>query len=149
MLICWIGETPIDTTAFAFEPYVDYFLAVPQDDWLDSERACYIEAANELARAFSCMNALGNRVTTWDAMRIWPMRKSLEYIELLRVWHPGALILLAHFCLILEKLDGYWYFKGRSQKVLSTVAKRLDRRWHRYIEWPLTGVQPVFRMEAI
>jgi hypothetical protein len=141
-------ETPIDITAFAYEPLVDYFLAVPQDEWPDSERTCYVDAANELARAFSCANALEERVTTWDVIRIWPMRKSVEYLGLLRAQHPGALILLAHYCLVLQKVEGYWYFEGRARRLLANAASRLGERWHQYIEWPLTGIQPVFRMET-
>jgi hypothetical protein len=138
-------ETPIDITAFTYEPILGYFLSIPQDEWPLSERETYTEAAGELARAFSCMDALESRITTWDAIRIWPMRKSYQYIVLLRAWHPGALILLAHYCLILDRLEEYWYFKGRAQRLLMTIENRLDERWHRYIEWPLTRVQPTFR----
>jgi hypothetical protein len=141
-------EIPIDITAFAYEPILDYFLSIPQDEWSEKERITYGEAAGELARAFSCMNALEERITTWDAIRIWPMRKSYEYVELLRAWHPGALILLAHYCLILDRLEEYWYFQGRAQRLLMTITKRLDERWLKYIEWPLTRVQPDFRKDT-
>jgi hypothetical protein len=107
------------------------------------ENACRIlnDAAVELAWAFSCMRVLGEGFTAWDALRIWPMRISVEYMNLLSSWHPGALILLAHYCILLRKAESHWYFEGRATRLLSDILHRLDGKWHSYVKWPLEEIE--------
>ena len=69
------------------------------------------------------------------------MQVSVEYVRLLSDEQPGALILLAHYCLMLKRIESQWYFEGRATKKLISIVKlRLDSRWHRYLEMPLEGV---------
>jgi hypothetical protein len=69
------------------------------------------------------------------------MRISVEYLDLLSQQHPGALILVAHYCILLRRLGSHWYFEGRAKRLLSTVLSCLDGRWHQFIEWPLAEIE--------
>ncbi|KAG9228102.1 hypothetical protein BJ875DRAFT_490216 [Amylocarpus encephaloides] len=133
-------EIPIDISAHPIQPLVNYLVAMTQDEWSDDTRNIYRGTAIELARAFSCMNALGDAITTWDAVRIWPMRLSIAYMELLKQKHPSALILLAHYCIVLKRLELNWYFEDRAASLLSTISHHLDVKWHSFIQWPLEEV---------
>lgn len=62
------------------------------------------------------------------------MRISIEYLNLLSSWHSGALVLLAHYFFILQKLEGNWYFEGRAIGLFETVLGCLDEKWHGYIK---------------
>ena len=134
-------EILVGISEFPHQPLLDYFLAIPPDNWSEEVRVPYNDSALALARTFSCMNALDEKVTTLDVVRFWPIQNSVEYVKLLSNWHPGALILLAHYCIVLHQAGTRsWYLGGRAASMLSTIARRLDLRWHRYIEWPLSEV---------
>ncbi|KAG0649822.1 Orsellinic acid biosynthesis cluster [Hyphodiscus hymeniophilus] len=126
-------------------PLVDYFLsAIPPCDsqyaWSEEECRLYTDAAVELGEAFAYAQTLGEKLTTWDALRIWPLLISVEFMDVLHGWHPGALILLAHYCVLLKTVECHWYFEGRATKLLSTILKRIDARWLCFIRGPLKDV---------
>jgi hypothetical protein len=134
-------EILTDMSEFPHQPLLDYFLAIPPDDWPEEVRVPYNDSALALARTFSCLQALDEKITTLDVVSFWPIQNSFEYAELLSNWHPGALILLAHYCIVLNRVGTRsWYLEGRAASVLSTIVRRLDLTWHRYIEWPLSEV---------
>ena len=120
---------------------LDYLLAIPPDHWTEEVRVPFKDSARALARTFSCMYKLDEKTTTLDVVHFWPIENSIEYVELLSNWHPGALILLAHYCIVLHRVGARsWYLGGGAASMLSTIVKRLDITWHRYIEWPLKEV---------
>jgi hypothetical protein len=123
------------------QPVLDYLLAIPPDDWPEDVRVPYNESAFALAQNFSCLHTLDERITTLDVARFWPIKNSVEFVELLEKWHPGALIILAHYCIVMHRVGGTsWYLKGAVASMLYTILRRLDVVWHRYIEWPLREV---------
>jgi hypothetical protein len=113
------------------------------DAWLDEEYKIYHDSAVELGTAFAA-TPLSENYTTWDALRIWPMYASVDFFALLKSWHPGALILLAHYCILLQRVESNWYIEGRASRLLSTILHHLDSKWHQYIKWPLQeiGITP-------
>ena len=104
------------------------------DAWSEETCQTYRNASIDLARAFSFTHFLGKDFTTWHALRFWPMQVSIDYLNLLSCWHPGALILLAHYCVVLQKLECNWYFEGRATSLLNKVLACLDERWHCFIK---------------
>jgi hypothetical protein len=145
-------EVPIEISEEGKLPLVDHLLSViPSQDsqyaWSVEECRLYTNTAIELGQAFACTRTLDEKFTTWDALRIWPMLISLGFMNLLNNWHPGALILLCHYCILLKKLEAHWYFEGRATRLLTTIFKHLDTRWHCFVKWPLEEIgisSPVF-----
>jgi hypothetical protein len=82
------------------------------------------------------------KISTLDVVRFWPIHNTVEFVDLLGNWHPGALILLAYYCVVLHRVGmRTWYLpEGGAASMLSTIVRRLDLKWHRYIEWPLSEV---------
>ncbi|KAH8799809.1 hypothetical protein F5884DRAFT_117509 [Xylogone sp. PMI_703] len=108
-----------------------------ENNWSEFELKAYNDTAIELANALSHAETLGDSFSTWDALRTWPIRVSDEYMKFLADGHPGALILLAHYCILLKKVEENWYFNRRATRLLATISSRLDDKWHPYIQWPL------------
>ena len=134
-------EILIDISSSPHQSLLDYFLAIPPSDWPEEVLVPYNDSALALARTFSCMQAHHEKITTLDVVRFWPIQNSVEFVELLSAWHPGALILLAHYCIVFHRVGtGSWYLEGRAAGILSTIVRRLGLAWHRYIEWPLSEV---------
>jgi len=101
--------------------------------WSLETTLVYRSAAQELSHGFSRAEALGKFFTTWHALSLWPMKVSQEYMTLLKARHPGALVLMAHYCYLLQKLDGCWYFEGKAKRMLSVIVDCLEERWHLFL----------------
>lgn len=61
-----------------------------------------------------------------------------EFFALVRIRKPEALVLLAHFCIVLDELnnDGVWYMRGWSRSLFDECVRYLDDHWARYLAWP-------------
>jgi hypothetical protein len=73
-----------------------------QMKWPEEICGLYRDTARDLGRAFGTTLALDNKFTAWEALPIWPMLISEEYMDLLRTLQPSALILLDHYSSYLE-----------------------------------------------
>lgn len=101
----------------------------PAYDWSGDTSGVYAQAASELALALSAAQALGPALTAWDAIRLWPLTVSIDYVALVNQQHPGAMALLACYCIILGKIQSSWYTEGLCSRVLDSVFNRLDKSW--------------------
>jgi hypothetical protein len=134
-------ELLVEISEFPHQPLLDYFLAIPPGDWPEEVRIPYNDSALALARTFSFMHTQDEKISTLDVVRFWPIHNTVEFVDLLGSWHPGASILLAYYCIVLHRVRmRTWYLEGGAASMLSTIVRRLDLKWHRYIEWPLSEV---------
>jgi hypothetical protein len=126
-------------------PLLTHLLSIPASSssfpppWKPHELQLYEQAAHDLASAFASAQVTGE-FTTWDALRVWPMQLSVPFIALINEGHPGALILLAHYCILLKKIEGHWYFEGRATRLLRSILRNLGREWWDFIKWPLEEI---------
>lgn len=99
-------------------------------------------ALHELSRAFAKASAAQSRshFTMWIAVYIWPAQISAEYLGLLKQRDPVALVLLAHYCILLKPLESSWYMNGFTKRLLSRIVNQLDQTWHQWLEWPLEEI---------
>ncbi|EXJ85314.1 hypothetical protein A1O3_05989 [Capronia epimyces CBS 606.96] len=151
--LVWREETSLSpaATLLASELRDKFLAAIPrpgsQDEWARSERDEYANAASYLALAFAYHSQPSTGpCTTWDILRIWPHRLSDPFMAMMAANHPGALILLAHYAILLKDIEQHWYFKGRATRLIRRIAERLEERWQTYIESPLRAIRtPVVR----
>ncbi|KAE9377699.1 hypothetical protein N431DRAFT_541355 [Stipitochalara longipes BDJ] len=125
-------------------PLLSHLLSIPPpptsaSSWNTHSTTLYKQAATSLASAFAT-TAPASDFTTWDALRVWPMRLSLPFLEMVREGQPGALVLLAHYCILLKKIEGEWFFEGRSRRLMGAILGRLGREWWKWIEWPMEEI---------
>lgn len=117
-----------------------------EEVWPHSIREVYRDTAAQLGWAFAATRALsGVDFTTWDAVRVWLMKISVAYIELLIRGHSAALVLLAHYCLLLDSVQPHWYLAGRAKKLLDSVLERLDFKWRLCIRKSLEKLSSLSR----
>lgn len=125
-----LGVTRSETDPFL----VALLTAVPteKDDpvnrWPPSEIEIYNDSAAKLADAFTFVQGRGSAVSIWDVLNAWGMRVSPEYLGLLQNNHPGALLLLAYYSLLLRPLRTNWFLHHRITKLLDEVGLRLEGR---------------------
>lgn len=67
----------------------------------------------------------------------WPTCIPATFLGLVDRLEPEALIILAHYSLILNQVDKVWFMHGMSRQLLQTISERLGEDWESWIAWPL------------
>lgn len=71
---------------------------------------------------------------------LWPVMIPQEYISMLNERRPEALVILAHYCVILHHLDDYWWMRGWALHIIENIRRKLDDDWQRWLQWPTNVV---------
>jgi hypothetical protein len=59
------------------------------------------------------------------------------YLRALTRRRPEALIILAHYCVFVKRLDWVWYFRGAGSALLASIESELGPVWRPWIAWAL------------
>jgi hypothetical protein len=112
----------------------------PDDSWRGTAPAVYLDAFLGLRKAFCRTYTRGASLPVWDVVQMWPARFSDGFITLLNDDHPGALVLLAHYCILLKQFESYWFIKKYAARLLFGIYGKIGKKWHRWISWPLDDI---------
>lgn len=64
----------------------------------------------------------------WNALEMWPCMLPMCFTDLLASRHPSALLMYAHWLLIITKLEPhYWFLEGQPKRLLHSTASLLDK----------------------
>lgn len=75
------------------------------------------------------------------AVFLWPGWLPKPFHPLLYKRRPEALVILAHYCVLLKHVDSCWYMKGVGTSMLEEINSVLSEEWRPKIRWALE--QPV------
>lgn len=64
----------------------------------------------------------------------WPFATSHSYTSRLRMHHPGALVLFAHFATLSRKYNSNWFHRGWSDLAVTTISNALSPEWRAFIK---------------
>ncbi|KAJ5372996.1 Protein of unknown function DUF3468 [Penicillium concentricum] len=67
----------------------------------------------------------------------WSFRIPAEFLELLEARRPFALVVLAHYTVILHHLRGSWWMGDWGNMILQEIGDLLDPEWRELIGWPI------------
>ena len=68
---------------------------------------------------------------------IWPIVVPESYIAAIKRREPFALVILAHFSVLLHGVHNCWWLEGRGAGLIETIARVLPSEWLPSIQWPL------------
>jgi hypothetical protein len=71
------------------------------------------------------------------AIHVWPGTVSQRFVELMDERRPEALVLLAHYCVLLKKVNSSWWLQGVGERLLMAIDRELGSEWRPWIEWAL------------
>lgn len=66
----------------------------------------------------------------------WIESLSDEFITSLQGEEPSALILLAHFCVLLHRSEEPWFMNNHSARLLLSIVNKIGSAWMPFLEWP-------------
>ncbi|KAF1992800.1 hypothetical protein P154DRAFT_148371 [Amniculicola lignicola CBS 123094] len=67
----------------------------------------------------------------------WPIKVPEVFLSMVKMQRPEALIVLAHYSLMLNVANGIWFMQGMSRHLLQTVHSQIGKEWESWIAWPL------------
>ncbi|KAL6715355.1 hypothetical protein ACLMJK_007621 [Lecanora helva] len=84
------------------------------------------------ALPFSPYHTIGSKA----AATIWLMIVSEEYVQLIRASNPEALIVLAHYCVLLRQTESSWHMQHQAEGLLEAIFQHIDSARSTWLEWP-------------
>ena len=109
-----------------------------------SSRKAYLEAVLHLQRVFDAERAAsGNRIRT-SLVFAWPALLSPDYVNLLHQRQAEALVILAHYAVLLHRGRHWWLIGEGGQFLLESICESLGSRWQKWLELPKAALREVF-----
>jgi hypothetical protein len=68
---------------------------------------------------------------------VWRFLHSEAFVPLLRAQKQEAVAILAHFCILLGKMESQWWLQGWGTHLLSRAWEILDQDHRLWIQWPI------------
>jgi len=109
----------------------------------DQESAqAYDLAIHSLLSTFIQVSLLRDRGHgTVLATFVWPINLSPRFLDLLEEKQPEAVIILAHYCVLIywsESPDANetWFIMGWSKYMLETIREIVPESWQEHLQWP-------------
>lgn len=96
----------------------------------------YTQAIDKLELVFEQTSKFSRYSPSSALLRIWIHLISDHYVQLLSDKQPGALIIFAHFAVLLKKGEHFWYMEGMADLVLKIIDIHIPSEWKSWIEWP-------------
>jgi hypothetical protein len=94
------------------------------------------EALTELRKVYQLI-AIRTRLSNEAWFRVWIGNISQEFVELIFDRDPRALVILAHYCVLIKRHDHVWYLKGLGPGLLENIRQAIGDEWQSWIEWPI------------
>ena len=89
------------------------------------------------ALALVTMSSVNHEIDVIVVVYGWPIKVPEAFFAMVKEERTEALILLAHYSLLLNKVDYLWYVEGMSRRLLQTVHGKIGTEWEAWITWPL------------
>jgi hypothetical protein len=69
-------------------------------------------------------------------VKMWVHLVKPRFLELLSERQPGALIIFAHYGVLLKRIDHYWFLEGFAEQVLHIADTFVPGEWKAWLDWP-------------
>jgi hypothetical protein len=89
------------------------------------EATHYGHALYWLRQAFAHSENLESRMSPMNAVMYWVERVSQEFLDLLVLRKPKAIVLMAHFCVLMKRASNYWYTAGVAEDIMAELRGTL------------------------
>ena len=104
----------------------------------ENVRNAYTESIDDLQTAF-------DRIIMSPRKRslvfLWPVILKDPYMKLLQARQPMALVILAHYGVILHTINDQWWARALGSQLVKTIHDTLDEKWKDTMRWPVEMVK--------
>lgn len=71
---------------------------------------------------------------------MWLVKIPDPFVDLLKHHDSGALCVLAFFCVLLKRLEHFWWIEGWAFHLIERIYSTLGERYRLWIRWPLEEI---------
>ncbi|KFZ19963.1 hypothetical protein V502_03422 [Pseudogymnoascus sp. VKM F-4520 (FW-2644)] len=103
----------------------------------DSERHTYTLAIQGLEE---CFKLISSKDRDNGMVLSWPISVSQEYIAFLRSRQQMALVILAHYAVILDEIRDAWWAMGWGSKLIQELHQVVEDDWKSLLVWPMDKI---------
>jgi hypothetical protein len=101
------------------------------------EATHYKAALYWLRQAFAHAGNPESRISPMCAIMYWVERISQEFLDLLVLQKPRAIVLMAHFCVLMRRASNYWYVAGAAEDIMVELQRTVHPKFLPWMEWPM------------
>lgn len=101
----------------------------------DDRRVCVLMLGDLKAAYSAVVNAQGT--CTIATSICFPTCDPTSFQALLKQRYPQALVILAHYAVLMDIWDSRWWIHGWGKRVLRDIVGALSDEWKTWIEWPV------------
>lgn len=109
-------------------------------DLTDASLIACRAAVDQLQWSFDLFNNLPDRNGP-HAVSAFSVMVQADYVEVLRRHQPPALVILAHYGVLLHRCRRFWIFRDAGAKMIQIIARHLGMYWHEALAWPLRVIE--------
>lgn len=110
----------------------------------EADRIVYLHTIDELNETFSEIESCGpHKPFAIGLMCAWPASLSNSFMTLLSRRRPLALVILAHFAVLLRNHETSWYLSGWDRKLLDAIEKAIPPGFEVFLAWPKRCIKGV------
>ncbi|KIW83873.1 hypothetical protein Z517_03119 [Fonsecaea pedrosoi CBS 271.37] len=99
-------------------------------------RQAYQESISHLQRVFNAQRAAAGTKIAVPTVLAWPALVPSEYVDLLRHRQPEALIILAHYAVLLHRCRDLWLFGDSGRFLIESICRDLGSQWQEWLKFP-------------
>lgn len=103
----------------------------------------YALAVHELLNIYTQVSILTERKQDFVPMIfVWPIAIPQRYLDMLRDRQAEAMIILAYYAALLQRIDDQWYMRGWARYLVVQIDAALGEEWQDWLAWPkrVTGI---------
>ncbi|OAP63246.1 hypothetical protein AYL99_02473 [Fonsecaea erecta] len=110
-------------------------------DTTPCSRVAYRESISHLQRVFNALRAAGGIKIALPTVLAWPVLVPPEYVDLLQQRQAEALIILAHYAVLLHRCRRLWLFGDSGRFLIESICGDLDSHWQAWLRFPNAALQ--------
>ncbi|RFN43316.1 c6 zinc finger protein [Fusarium flagelliforme] len=105
----------------------------------DPELVHYSKALDQLSQRFDFAFNYTSRVTQLSPQQVfvWVYQLEDDFVRLLQEEKPIPLVILSHFCILLNGLSSIWWTRGWVEHLLSEIYSSLDQEYKTWMRRPM------------
>jgi hypothetical protein len=125
-------ESPINTELVKLRKFSDVVQHLYPPDIVEA----YSSAIHILDLVFEQVASQLPNLPSHALVKMWVHLVKPRFLELLSERQPGALIIFAHYGVLLKRIDHYWFLEGFAEQVLHIADTFVPGEWKAWLDWP-------------
>ena len=110
-------------------------------DIASSSQNAYREAILHLQQVFDVQHTASGNQKRMPMVFVWPALVSSDYVDLLRQRQPEALVILAHYAVLLHRSRDLWLIGEGGKFLIESICGSLGSKWQEWLSFPKAAIR--------